>query len=91
MLDTNARRVKAGILVVAIAAAGRASAEPLTPSGALDEQVTDAAQVSMSRIVVGVVADETPRANDARVGAAVAPEWRGDTMCARFLSSEFDL
>jgi len=88
MLDTNARRVKAGMVAVAIAAATAANAEPLTPSGELDEQVTDAAQVSMSRIVVGVVADETPRANDARVGAAVAPEWRGDTMCARFLSSD---
>lgn len=50
--------------------------------------MTDAAQVSMSRVVAGVVADSTPRASEARVEAAVAPEWRGDTICARFLSAD---
>ena len=88
MLGINHRRVKAAFAILAVAMASSATAEPLQPVGELDEAVTDAAQVSMSRVVVGVVADTTPKKSDATVGAAIAPEWRGDTMCARFLSSD---
>jgi hypothetical protein len=88
MVDRNGRRVKATLLVAASLAAGPALADSFAPAGDLEEQVTDAAQVSMSRVVVGVVSDSTPRASDARVEAAVAPEWRGDTICARFLSAD---
>lgn len=88
MVDRKRTRVKATLVLAALVAASPALADPFAPVGDLDEQVTDAANVSMSRVVVGVVSDSTPRVDDAHVEAAVAPEWRGDTICARFLSAD---